>query len=226
VPVRCGGRHVVRMDRIRGQADLIYRHGSFFLHVIVDAPEPTPDEPTAYLSVDLGIRNVAADSDGQTYAGGHRKGLRRRCTGPRSRLQRKEHPFATNVNHFLSKRQVAKAKAPVAGLPWRISRASAVGSRLRRLSVAASTPGPLLSSALLSSRRRGWLVYPWLSWTRATRAGPARPVGTSTDAIAQRRDVIARRAFLMRRRPEADGCKPLASAMGSMTSWLLGLPGL
>jgi transposase len=104
------------MDWIRGQADLIYRHGSFFLHVIVDAPEPTPDEPTAYLSVDLGIRNVAADSDGQTYAGGHRKGLRGRCTGPRSRLQRKEHPFATNVNHFLSKRQVAKAKGTGRGI--------------------------------------------------------------------------------------------------------------
>jgi putative transposase len=125
VPVRFGGYQAARMDRIRGQADLVYRDGTFFLHVTVDAPEPAPDEPTGYLGVDLGIKNVAADSDGETYAGGHLNGLRKRYARFRSRLQRKgtksakrllkkrrrkERRFATNVNHVISKRLVAKAK--------------------------------------------------------------------------------------------------------------------
>lgn len=124
VPVRFGGYQAARMDRIRGQADLVYRDGRFFLHATLDAPEPTPDEPTGYLGVDLGIKNVAADSDGETYAGGHLNGLRKRHARLRSRLQRKgtksakrllkkrrwkERRFATNINHIVSKRLVAKA---------------------------------------------------------------------------------------------------------------------
>jgi putative transposase len=98
----------------------------------IAVPEPAPDEPTGYLGVDLGIKNVAADSDGETYAGGHLNGLRQRHARLRSRLQRKgtkssakrllkkrrrkERRFATNVNHIISKRLVAKAKGTGRGI--------------------------------------------------------------------------------------------------------------
>jgi transposase len=54
------------MDRIRGQADRIYRDGQFYgaVVVVVDVPEPSPLPPDDWLGVDLGIVNRAAESDG------------------------------------------------------------------------------------------------------------------------------------------------------------------
>ncbi|PSR22830.1 MAG: hypothetical protein C7B45_04990, partial [Sulfobacillus acidophilus] len=69
IPVVLDGYHRARMNRIRGQADLLYRDGRFFLAVVVDVPEPPPLMPDGWLGVDLGIVNIAADSDGATYSG-------------------------------------------------------------------------------------------------------------------------------------------------------------
>lgn len=131
MPVVLDGYHRARLDRIRGQADLIYRDGQFYLAVVVDVPEPPPLQPDDWLGVDLGIANLAADSDGDTYSGGHVNGLRKRHANLRRRLQRKgtrsakrllkkrrrkEHRFATDVNHTISKRLVAKAQGTGRGI--------------------------------------------------------------------------------------------------------------
>ncbi len=60
-----GGREVMpyrfveyqraRMDRIRGQADLILRRNAFYLYCTVDAPEAPAGEIQDFLGVDLGI---------------------------------------------------------------------------------------------------------------------------------------------------------------------------
>ena len=109
----------------RGQADLLYRDGTFYLAVVVDVPEPEAGLPTDWLGVDLGIVNIAADSDGQQHAGAHLNHLRHRHARLRKKLQakgtkaakrllrhrrRKEARFARDVNHCLSKTLVAKAK--------------------------------------------------------------------------------------------------------------------
>src|SRR5215469_805904 len=52
-PFRFGAYQEARLDRIRGQADLLYRNGTFYLACTVDAPERTPDEASEYLGVDL-----------------------------------------------------------------------------------------------------------------------------------------------------------------------------
>lgn len=113
------------LRRTRGQADLVYRDGEFYLAVCVDVPEPPTDEPTGWLGVDLGIVNIAADSDGETYSGDQVNGLRKRHAKLRRKLQKKgtksakrllkkrrhkEHRFATDVNHCISKELVVKAK--------------------------------------------------------------------------------------------------------------------
>jgi putative transposase len=131
VPVVFGGYQAARLKCIRGQADLIYRNGTFYLAVVVDVPEPPAGEPKDWLGVDLGIVNIAADSDGEAYSGGHLNGLRRRHARLRARLQAKgtrsarrllkkrsgkERRFATNVNHVISKRLVAKAKGTGRGI--------------------------------------------------------------------------------------------------------------
>ena len=76
------------------------------------APEPTPDDPNGYLGIDLGIVNIAADSDGKTYSGNQVNGLRKRQAKQRLLVKRsrKERRFAANINHTIAKSIVAKAK--------------------------------------------------------------------------------------------------------------------
>ena len=42
VPFRFGAYQAARLDRIRGQADLLYRNGTFYLACTVDAPQGAP----------------------------------------------------------------------------------------------------------------------------------------------------------------------------------------
>src|SRR6266699_6191747 len=69
VPFQVGGYQQARMDAIKGQADLIYRKGIFYLAVTLDVPTPTPDEVSDILGVDLGIINLATDSEGESFSG-------------------------------------------------------------------------------------------------------------------------------------------------------------
>ncbi len=67
VPFRFGAYQQARMDAIKGQADLLYRNGTFYLAVTLDVPEPTPDTADSTLGVDLGIVNLATDSTGESF---------------------------------------------------------------------------------------------------------------------------------------------------------------
>ena len=115
----------------RGQADLIYRDGEFYLAIVIDIPEPPCDEPEEWLGVDLGIVNIAVDSDGEVHSGAQVNGLRHRHRRLRAKLQtkgtksakrllkkrrRKEERFVRDVNHRISKHLVAKAQDTRRGL--------------------------------------------------------------------------------------------------------------
>jgi len=125
VPIRIGEYQKVRMDRIRGQADLILRNRRFYLAVIVDAPEANQYDPVGALGVDLGIVNLAVDSDGTAYKGqdvdkvmhhNERMKAKLQACGSKSskrhlkRISGCEARHRRNVNHIISKRLVAKAK--------------------------------------------------------------------------------------------------------------------
>lgn len=125
MPWVCGAYQRAQLDRARGQADLIYRDRMFFLYVTIDIGDVPEGDPTEYLGVDLGRRNIAADSDGETFCGAHNASLRNRHTRLRQKLQKKgtksakrllrrrrlkEARFAANVNHRISKAIVRKAK--------------------------------------------------------------------------------------------------------------------
>lgn len=125
IPVRIGEYQKARLDRLRGQADLILRDGIFYLAVIVEVPEPTKYDPVGALGVDLGIVNLAVDSDGEVHTGKQVDAVRGKNAELRSSLQMKgtrsakrhlkrlsgkESRFKRNVNHCISKRLVAKAK--------------------------------------------------------------------------------------------------------------------
>ena len=128
IPVLLGAYQKERLNRIRGQADLIYRSNEFYLAVVVDAPEPSKFATDDVLGVDLGIVNLAVDSDGQTFSGGKVEVVRKRFAGLRSVLQSvctknakrhlkklgyQEARFKRDVNHCVSKVIVVKAKDTV-----------------------------------------------------------------------------------------------------------------
>jgi IS605 OrfB family transposase len=125
VPWVAGAYQQARLAFPCGQADLVYRDNRFFLFVTVDVGDVPPDDPQGFLGVDLGIQNIAADSDGDSVAGAHLNGLRARHARLRAQLQRKgtksakrllwqrrtkERRFAADVNHRISKALVRKAK--------------------------------------------------------------------------------------------------------------------
>lgn len=131
IPLIYGEYQKERFDRIKGQADLVYRKRKFYLYCTVDLPGDAPVAPTEFLGVDLGVTNIASDSDGKRYSGSELKSVRHRNRRLRSRLQKKqtraakrrlkllsgkERRFATWVNHNISKQIVAEAKRSGRGL--------------------------------------------------------------------------------------------------------------
>lgn len=124
MPWVCGAYQQAMLERARGQTDLIYRDGMFFLYVTIDVGDVPEGDPTEYLGVDLGRRNIAADSDGDTFCGALNANLRKRHARLRRNLQRKgtksairrlkarrlkEARFASDLNHRISKTIVRKA---------------------------------------------------------------------------------------------------------------------
>src|ERR1043166_8562238 len=57
------------LKRLKGQVDLVYRDGIFFLYATIEVPEETLMQPTRFLGGALGIANIATDSDGPPYTG-------------------------------------------------------------------------------------------------------------------------------------------------------------
>ncbi len=120
-----------RFDRIKGQCDLIYRDGQFHLFATVDLPEEPTGDVQDFVGVDLGIVQLATDSDGNAYGGEPVEKVRRRRhkarrsfqkTGTKSAMRRlkklsgKEANFRRNHNHVISKAIVVLAKDTARGI--------------------------------------------------------------------------------------------------------------
>jgi IS605 OrfB family transposase len=131
MPFVSGAYQEGRMGRVKGRADLVHRGGKWFLLCTIEMPEDAPIEPTDVIGVDLGIVNLATDSDGETFGGaeteqvrkkyhGRRKGLNKRGTKSARRrlckIRKRESDFRRNENHKISKAIVAKAKATGRGI--------------------------------------------------------------------------------------------------------------
>jgi IS605 OrfB family transposase len=113
-----GKRQIELLENQRGETDLVYRGGEFYLLATCEVEEAEEKEVTGYVGVDPGSVNLATDSDGPVYGGGQVNGLRRRHARLRGRLQsrgtksarrllrkrsRKEQRFARDVNHCIAK---------------------------------------------------------------------------------------------------------------------------
>jgi putative transposase len=131
IPFICGDKQLSLLSYPRGQSDLIYRDGEFFLHVTVDIPDVEESSVMDLIGVDLSIANIAFDSDGNRYSGKQVNKVRHRHKSLREKLQkkrtksakrllrkrkRKEQRFATDTNHLISKRIVTLAERTERGI--------------------------------------------------------------------------------------------------------------
>lgn len=131
MPFVCGEHQAKLLEGLRGECDLVYRNGEFYLHQCCDVDEPPTGNPDDFLGVDLGIANIATDSDGTFYQGKTVKGVRHRQRRLRAKLQAKqtrsakrrlrklsgkERRFATDTNHVIAKRIVQTAKDTARGI--------------------------------------------------------------------------------------------------------------
>ncbi|SIO30552.1 transposase, IS605 OrfB family, central region [Singulisphaera sp. GP187] len=134
VPFVVGSYGADRLAMPKGQADLVRRKdGKWFLIVTVDVPETTPIPVTDFIGVDLGLANVATDSDPATkpHCGKPAERVRRKHNLQRKRLQkkgtkgakkklqrvsRKEARFKRHENHVISKAIVEVAKGTGRGI--------------------------------------------------------------------------------------------------------------
>lgn len=121
----CGEQQRALLNYPRGEADLILRNKKWFLNVTVEVPEDKEIEATDILGVDLGIVEIAVDSDGTKHSGSRLNKTRNRIRSLRQKLQRigtksakrllrkrskYEANFARDTNHCISKIIVQAAK--------------------------------------------------------------------------------------------------------------------
>ncbi len=126
VPIAYGEYRTLDQNRIKGQADLIYINGVFYLMLVIDLPEEKQIEnPDGTLGVDLGIVNLATTNDGIRFSGEKCEQVRRRYSALKARLQSvgswdakkhlkrisgNERRFKKDTNHCISKQIVETAQ--------------------------------------------------------------------------------------------------------------------
>jgi len=125
IPYGAGERQRELLAYRQGETDVVYFNGMFFLLAACDIPDPDERDVEGVLGVDLGVTNIAADSDGNFYTGAHGERNRQRmhilrsnlqACGTRSakrhlkRLAGRQRRFQKNINHVISKRLVETAQ--------------------------------------------------------------------------------------------------------------------
>jgi IS605 OrfB family transposase len=131
LPLAYGEYQKERLGRLKGQVDLVYRGGKFYLYATAELPEDASIEVKDFLGVDLGIVNLATDSDGNTYTGQGVERVRRRRhesrrsyqkTGTKNakrrlkRMARREANYRRNENHRIANALVTLAKGTGRGI--------------------------------------------------------------------------------------------------------------
>lgn len=125
IPFSAGTRQLELLSGQRGESDLCYVKGKFYLFAVCDVETPKPIDVEGVLGVDLGIVNIASDSDGENFSGSEIEGNRRIFEHRRKNLQKKQTKsakrklkklsgkqarFQKHTNHVISKRLVEKAQ--------------------------------------------------------------------------------------------------------------------
>ena len=134
MPMVMGTYQAEQFGNIKPFAELVRRKdGKWFLMATVEFDDEPPVAPVDFLGVDLGVANLATDSDGEMHSGEAVERVRIKCQTHKQQLQsaadkaaharrrkrirkklkrkaEQESRFRRDTNHVLSKRLVEKAK--------------------------------------------------------------------------------------------------------------------
>ncbi len=127
IPYQAGERQRELLQYQKGESDLVYskQKKSFYLLAVCEIPDPTEQETEDALGVDLGVVNIAVDSDGEGHTSEAIEHNRQKIQRLRSRLQQRgslsakrhlrklagrQRRFQKDTNHVISKRLVEKAQ--------------------------------------------------------------------------------------------------------------------
>lgn len=117
---------------IKGEADLVYKKGKFYLFQTVDVPEEDVEDIEAFVGVDFGLTDICVTSDGvkhsadglnkyrehrqkvrssiQAKADTSKRSTKRNCRKLAKRLQGKERTHSQIINHTIAKSIILSAK--------------------------------------------------------------------------------------------------------------------
>lgn len=116
---------------IKGEADLVYKKGKFYIFQVVDIPDEDIEDVEEFIGVDFGLTSIISTSDGKEHSAqwinNHREKRqkvrssiqRKRTRNSRKLLKRlsgKERTTATILNHTISKSLVKSAKEQGKGI--------------------------------------------------------------------------------------------------------------
>lgn len=116
---------------IKGEADLVYKKGKFYLFQTVEIPDDDIDDVEEFIGVDFGLTDIAVTSDGVKHTADtlnqyreHRQKVRSsiQSKGTKNskrllkRLSGKEKAHATIINHTIAKSIVKSAKEQGKGI--------------------------------------------------------------------------------------------------------------
>jgi IS605 OrfB family transposase len=131
IPFVCGERQRAMLRTRQGESDLLFHRGAWYLLVTCEVEEIDRQDVDDALGVDLGVTNIASDSDGAIHSSRHLNHVRYRHRRLRMKLQRlgtkaarrrlrqlagQERRFAKDVNHTISKRIVETAERTKRGI--------------------------------------------------------------------------------------------------------------
>jgi putative transposase len=134
-----GGRQKIKfvchnpdyLPYIKGEADLVYKKGKFYLFQTVDIPEQDIEDIEEFIGVDFGLTTLISTSDGIEHSADWINQYREKRQKIRSSIQRKdtrnsrkllkrlsgkERTTATILNHTISKSLVQSAKEQGKGI--------------------------------------------------------------------------------------------------------------
>ena len=91
IPYQAGERQREFLQYQKGESDLVYsKHKkAFYLLAVCEIPDPTEQETEDALGIDLGVVNIAVDSDGECHTNEAIEHNRQRILRLRSRLQQR-----------------------------------------------------------------------------------------------------------------------------------------
>jgi len=84
------GEHQRKLFQYRkGEVDLMFRKGEFYLNAVCDVPEDNPIIPTDIIGLDFGMINLVTSSDGDVFTGAEVERIRQKRHAQRQMLQHK-----------------------------------------------------------------------------------------------------------------------------------------